>query len=505
MAVTVCLLAPCMALSSENRGLDGLREQVGVLDQARQKAALELSVKEDQGIATDRDREHFRTVTTLLEQRIKDFCVRLAAQDGIVDVGGLPCPDLIRPAATRKEQEKKRPASDTVVQQADEKPAQARETEKQEELSAVAPEELAGARAEPEVMPSDQGFLAGIRQWWESLFLRKMTSSGNTTGEPEEAKIEEEGQQADTEVSSVQERLQRNAGSAQLEQPKPGDTQRAVKEPGNGREEKQEGSAEQAAAVSSEADRKPAGVDQGTQQRPIAGEDRQDQHSETGVEEVVGHVDDSKAVPGQERSLTGIAEKEGQGLPKRDGDILQHKDVPPLTTAAGTEQEHKPAQSGLAGVEVRRKTGAVPQSGIAAGSGTAAGVAGLEQSLQDALNAFDGKLLNEEEHLAARVPKQREGVAGSHGSSGGGMAGGRSLEGSGSQQGNGRTGAGGYGQAGSIATDGTQQPDTGAGRSSIDADDDIVARQLREAAEQETDPVLQEKLWQEYKKYKQGR
>lgn len=33
-------------------------------------------------------------------------------------------------------------------------------------------------------------------------------------------------------------------------------------------------------------------------------------------------------------------------------------------------------------------------------------------------------------------------------------------------------------------------------------DDDVVARQLREAAEAETDPVLKEKLWAEYKKYK---
>ena len=33
-------------------------------------------------------------------------------------------------------------------------------------------------------------------------------------------------------------------------------------------------------------------------------------------------------------------------------------------------------------------------------------------------------------------------------------------------------------------------------------DDDIVARQLREAASKETDPVLREKLWEEYRKYK---
>lgn len=36
-------------------------------------------------------------------------------------------------------------------------------------------------------------------------------------------------------------------------------------------------------------------------------------------------------------------------------------------------------------------------------------------------------------------------------------------------------------------------------------DDDIVARQLREAAEKETDPVLKEKLWKEYHAYKKNR
>ena len=35
-------------------------------------------------------------------------------------------------------------------------------------------------------------------------------------------------------------------------------------------------------------------------------------------------------------------------------------------------------------------------------------------------------------------------------------------------------------------------------------DDDIVARQLREAAENETDPELREKLWDEYRDYKRN-
>lgn len=34
------------------------------------------------------------------------------------------------------------------------------------------------------------------------------------------------------------------------------------------------------------------------------------------------------------------------------------------------------------------------------------------------------------------------------------------------------------------------------------SDDDVVARQIREAAMNESDPVLREKLWDEYRKYK---
>jgi hypothetical protein len=35
-------------------------------------------------------------------------------------------------------------------------------------------------------------------------------------------------------------------------------------------------------------------------------------------------------------------------------------------------------------------------------------------------------------------------------------------------------------------------------------DDDVVARQLREAAMNEKDPELREKLWQEYRDYKKS-
>jgi hypothetical protein len=50
----------------------------------------------------------------------------------------------------------------------------------------------------------------------------------------------------------------------------------------------------------------------------------------------------------------------------------------------------------------------------------------------------------------------------------------------------------------------------GAGPNTVPADipdgrdDDIVARQLREAAMKETDPELRERLWEEYRQYKKS-
>ncbi|MCU0584893.1 MAG: hypothetical protein MUC46_02335 [Desulfobacterales bacterium] len=73
--------------------------------------------------------------------------------------------------------------------------------------------------------------------------------------------------------------------------------------------------------------------------------------------------------------------------------------------------------------------------------------------------------------------------------------------------------AGGRGAAGDAAGAGSQPPGgwgpggTGAPGGSYrpDPDDDIVARQLREAAEKETDPELKAKLWKEYEEYQKSR
>ena len=76
-----------------------------------------------------------------------------------------------------------------------------------------------------------------------------------------------------------------------------------------------------------------------------------------------------------------------------------------------------------------------------------------------------------------------------------GGQGGDVAAGSGTQGGGGGVGGGAKGGSGSRDVP-ADIPD---GR-----DDDIVARQLREAAMKEMDPELRERLWEEYRKYKQS-
>jgi hypothetical protein len=82
---------------------------------------------------------------------------------------------------------------------------------------------------------------------------------------------------------------------------------------------------------------------------------------------------------------------------------------------------------------------------------------------------------------------------------------GTGQEGTDEEEGRDTRGGSGYGQVGG----GGESHDAGRGpRREQDRgyaeDDDIVARQLREAAESETDPELRERLWREYEEYKKS-
>jgi hypothetical protein len=141
------------------------------------------------------------------------------------------------------------------------------------------------------------------------------------------------------------------------------------------------------------------------------------------------------------------------------------------------------------------------------------------------LSEFDELLLKEQELLEERREASAVDPAGGRGASGGSESAGAEASGgarseTGEYEGSEQSEAGGGATGGSPDTpqgepvesapgapmgsesdqrDERVPPDVGDG-----SDDDIVARQLREAAMKEEDPELREKLWDEYRAYKEG-
>ena len=130
----------------------------------------------------------------------------------------------------------------------------------------------------------------------------------------------------------------------------------------------------------------------------------------------------------------------------------------------------------------------------------------LGQELEESLGGFDEELQDAQDEIAA-VGRSTEGFGDGSGGTGGG---GISL----GEQGSGASGGGGSGGGAiAVANERVARQSPVAGMSDeqirertpddipILVDDDIIARQLREAALAEDDPVLRERLWEEYRKY----
>jgi len=173
----------------------------------------------------------------------------------------------------------------------------------------------------------------------------------------------------------------------------------------------------------------------------------------------------------------------------------------------------------LRGQAARLQGVAVPASpaevaGATAPESTDERVRRLEASLGDSVSVFDEMLLREREELARKRAASASASA-STSSSGASSASGSSSPSGAAASGGGwppPEGAGGSaGTEGGLARAGSGSgsqlpgaadrtpPDVADGR-----DDDVVARQLREAAQSEPDPELRERLWDEYRKYKAG-
>jgi hypothetical protein len=141
------------------------------------------------------------------------------------------------------------------------------------------------------------------------------------------------------------------------------------------------------------------------------------------------------------------------------------------------------------------------------GGGDAERAEQLGKELDESVGDFDEVLMEEQREIET-VGRNTEGYGtGSGGRSGGTISLGEQA--AGAQGGGGAAGGGGGGGGGSAARsdplDGMSEgeiekrtPDD----ISVIMDDDIVAKQLREAALAEEDPELRERLWDEYRKYK---
>ncbi len=164
------------------------------------------------------------------------------------------------------------------------------------------------------------------------------------------------------------------------------------------------------------------------------------------------------------------------------------------------------------------QTAGIPSGTGASGRSESGRIGELEDELEQSLIVFDGQILDARTVLMPPLPGASADLPGagtgmpSTAASGDPRIGGGPVElpadddaGEMAESGesSGANSAGNAEMASSENSDGQVAlipDDVGNGQN-----DDIVAQQLREAAVAETDPELQEKLWQEYRRYKSGR
>jgi len=202
------------------------------------------------------------------------------------------------------------------------------------------------------------------------------------------------------------------------------------------------------------------------------------------------------------------------GVPQTTGDTAGSGSVAGTSSMPpGSERGNKSGGEGTGdGIPGGSRSGSIPgafPAGMPGGQGTltrAEQVAILDAELERGAGEFDSMIL--EEQTAARESAREQGDSRSRqdaGSSGGGE---ESAEEQGSY-GGGMASSGGYGAGGGMGGGSRrdQIPENTAKYPAPDdipdgKNDDVVARQLREAAMREPDPAVRERLWAEYRKYK---
>jgi hypothetical protein len=180
-----------------------------------------------------------------------------------------------------------------------------------------------------------------------------------------------------------------------------------------------------------------------------------------------------------------------------------------------------PANTGAAGDPVSGD--AAPAGANGPGQTSEERQAAIDKRLNDSLGSFDAELRTEQQRVAQERDARRAAAAGSAAVEGQGADKSGESPGTASAEAppedTDKPGASGRhpGRArprdpsGDLKSEKAgKKPDDNAGNGASareipdGSDDDVVARRLRQAAQQETDPELKEKLWQEYIDYKKN-
>ena len=188
---------------------------------------------------------------------------------------------------------------------------------------------------------------------------------------------------------------------------------------------------------------------------------------------------------------------EGEGSDSSSGGSGNGESVAGTGDEAGPQGGQSEAQAGT------RASGGMESDMGTNGPLTAAEqVAILDRQLEESTRDFDGIIYDEEQRQREAARDRAAQTAQTPGSSAEPMEGEEPEFGGGgmASAGSGSVGGGIGGRSGAPPVDGAKYPppaDIPSGN-----DDDVVARQLREAAMREPDPAIREKLWAEYRKYK---
>ncbi len=132
------------------------------------------------------------------------------------------------------------------------------------------------------------------------------------------------------------------------------------------------------------------------------------------------------------------------------------------------------------------------------------------EQLNGSLGEFDERLLTEQERVKSRAPRTDSAGGGSSGSGREENEAAEGEKGEKEQAGKETGKERGKNRQTSSRETGTPTQSPSSKKSTAPKDipdgrnDDVVARQLREAAEKESDPELKKKLWDEYRRYKSG-